>query len=358
MRRFAVALVVVAGAAVAATLALGGSRASGEYSVDRLVSDGGVPAARHDPHLVNAWGLAAEPGGAWWTANEANDSSTLYSADGRKQLLTVSVAGGPTGIAYNSGQGFRVSAGGASAPARFVFACEDGSLRAWSPSVPRGWSTSSEIAVDMGAQAVVFRGVAIAGERLYATDFHNARVDVFDARWRRVALPGAFTDPRVPAWYAPFGIAVIGGHVFVTYIARAPVDGNDAPTGGYVDEFDLRGTLVDRVAAVGALNAPWGLALAPDGFGRYGGDLLVGNFGDGRINAYRRSGGGRWSFDGALRGENGKPIVLNGLWALAFGQGGATGATDRLFFSSGPHAWRGPTELGVHGLLGSIAPAS
>src|SRR4029077_18461950 len=134
--------------------------------------------------------------------------------------------------------------------------------------------------------------------------------------------------------------------------------GNDAPTGGYVDEFDLRGKLVDRVAAVGALNAPWGLALAPDGFGRYGGDLLVGNFGDGRINAYRHSGDGRWSFDGALRGENGKPIVLNGLWALAFGHGGATGAPDRLFFSSGPHAWRGPTEFGLHGLLGSIPPAS
>jgi uncharacterized protein (TIGR03118 family) len=357
MRRFAVALGAVACAAVAATLALGRSRPSGEYSVERLVSDGGVPAAARDADLVNAWGLAAEPGGAWWAANEANDSSTLYSAQGRKQLLTVTVPGGPTGIAYYGGRGFKVTGGGVSAPARFVFACEDGSLRAWSPGVPRGWSTHSEVVVDLGAQATVFRGLAIAGDRLYATDFHNARVDVFDTRWRRVLVPGAFRDPQVPAWYAPFGISVIGGHVFVTYIARAPVDGNDAPTGGYVDEFDLAGKLVHRVAALGALNAPWGLALAPAGFGRYGGDLLIGNFGDGRINAYRRT-NGRWTFDGVLRGRNGKPLVLNGLWALAFGKGGATGAPDRLFFSSGPHAWRGPTELGVHGLLGSIEPSS
>ena len=356
MRRAAVALAAVACAAVAATLALGGSRASGEYSVDRLVSDGGVHAARHDAHLVNAWGLAAEPGGVWWTANEANDTSTLYSGQGRKQLLTVVVPGGPTGIAYSGGNGFLVHAGGASGPARFVFACEDGTLRAWSPVVPRGWSKSSEVAVDDGGVAAVYRGIAIANGRLYATDFHNAHVDVFDSSWHRIVRPGAFTDPRVPAWYAPFGISVLGGHVFVTYVWRAPVNGNDAPTGGYVDEYDLDGRLLRRVGALGVLNAPWGLAIAPRSFGRYGGDLLVGNFGDGRINAFRRVGNG-WSFDGTLRGRNGKPLVLNGLWALAFGRGGGTGANDRLFFSSGPHAWRGPTELGVHGLLGSIAPA-
>ncbi|HEY7397289.1 MAG TPA: TIGR03118 family protein [Gaiellaceae bacterium] len=356
MRRAAVAVAAVAAAAVAATLALGGSRASGEYAVDRLVSDGGVPAARHDAHLVNAWGLAAEPGGVWWTANEANDTSTLYSAQGRKQLLTVAVDGGPTGIAYSGGNGFRVSAGGTSAPARFVFACEDGTLRAWSPVVPRGWSRRSEVVVDDGAIAAVFRGVAIAGDRLYATDFHNARVDVFDSDWHRIVRADAFTDPSIPAWYAPFGVSVIDGHVFVTYVWRAPVDGNDAPTGGYVDEYDLDGRLLRHVGALGHLNAPWGLALAPGSFGRYGGDLLVGNFGDGRINAFRFS-HNAWAFDGTLRGRNGKPLVLNGLWALAFGKGGGTGAADRLFFSSGPHAWRGPTELQVHGLIGSIAPA-
>jgi uncharacterized protein (TIGR03118 family) len=144
--------------------------------------------------------------------------------------------------------------------------------------------------------------------------------------------------------------------VFVTYVYRAPVNGNDAPTGGYVDEFDRDGKLVARVARRGALNAPWGLALAPRSFGRFGGDLLVGNFGDGRINAYRRSGGG-WSFDGTLHDTRGKAIVVSGLWGMAFGNGAMAGAADTLFFTSGPHEWRGETELGVHGLLGSIAPA-
>ena len=148
---------------------------------------------------------------------------------------------------------------------------------------------------------------------------------------------------------------MIGGHVFVTYVWRAPVNGNDAPTGGYVDEFDRNGRLVARVAQKGAMNAPWGLALAPRAFGRFGGDLLVGNFGDGRINAFRRH-GDAWIYDGALR-THGEPIVVNGLWALAFGNDGIAGPADTLFFTAGPHDWRGDTELGVHGLLGSITPA-
>ena len=350
MRLGALAVVAVAAVAVTAALALGGDgRGHDAFAVVPLVSDGGVPAHVHDRSLVNAWGLASEPGGAWWTANEANDSSTVYSALGRKQLLTVSVPGGPTGIAFNAGAGFRISAGGASGPARFVFACEDGTLRAWTPAVPNGWSTQSEVAVDAGATATVFRGVAIAGDRLYATDFHNDRVLVFDARWRPVRLPGAFVDPQIPEWYAPFGIAVIGGRVYVTYVWRAPVDGNDAPSGGYVDEFDASGKLLARVARLGALNAPWGLAVAPRTFGGFAGDLLVGNFGDGTIQAYRRS-GGRWAHDGVLRNRAGRAIVINGLWALA-------AAGDRLLFTSGPHAWRGATELQVHGLLGAIAPA-
>ena len=174
--------------------------------------------------------------------------------------------------------------------------------------------------------------------------------------WRRVRRAGAFVDRAIPEWYAPFGIQAIGGHLFVTYVWRAPVNGNDAPTGGYVDEFDRDGRLVARVARKGALNAPWGLALAPRSFGRFGGDLLVGNFGDGRINAFRRTGDG-WRYDGTLHASNGKPLVLNGLWALAFGNDGTAGAEDTLFFSSGPHDWRGVTELGVHGLIGSIRPA-
>src|SRR5919197_1062779 len=144
------------------------------FVLRQIVSD------RVDPQLVNAWGLAARAGGAWWVANEARSSSTVYTADGRKQALRVAVPGGPTGVVFNGGRGFVVWGGGAAAPARFLYACEDGMIRAWSPAVPRGWSTEAEVAVDAGASAAVFRGLALARGRLYATNFHNARVLVFD----------------------------------------------------------------------------------------------------------------------------------------------------------------------------------
>ena len=342
--------------AVAAALALaaGSSGASGGFVVHRLVSDGGVPAPTRDKALVNGWGLAATSTSSWWTTNEASDTSALYSGSGKKQLLTVSVPGGPTGIVAYTGRGFRVSGGGASDPARFIYACEDGRIRAWTPTVPRGWSTQSVVAVDEAAKGAIFRGVAVAGGRLYATDFHNARVVVFDTRWRPVHTAGSFQDPKVSPWYAPDNIELLGGHLFVTYVGRAPVDGNDAPTGGYVDEFDLSGRLVARVAHMGVMNEPWGLALAPSSFGRFGGDLVVANFGNGHLTAFRKS-GGRWTFDGALAGPDGKPVVLNGVWGIAFGKGGSAGATDQLFFAAGPHVWRGATEQAVHGLFGFVS---
>ena len=355
MRLAIVAALLAGGLAIGAAFALGGGTRNA-YHVQRLVSDRQGRAAHSDAHLVNAWGLAASPTGPWWTANEASSTSTLYSGAGRKQLLTVQVAGGPTGVAWYAGKQLRVTAGGVSDPARFVYACEDGKLRAWTPTVPKGWSTQSEVVVDEGATAAVFRGVAIDGSRVFATDFHNARVNVYDAQWHRLRLPGAFVDESIPAWYAPFGIQAIDGRVFVTYVYRAPVNGNDAPTGGYVDEFDRDGRLVARVQHAGVLNAPWGLAQAPRSFGHFGGDLLIGNFGDGRINAFRRTSGG-WSYAGTLNDGHGKPLVLNGLWGLGFGNDGTAGPADTLFFTSGPHTWMGETELGVHGLLGSISPA-
>jgi uncharacterized protein (TIGR03118 family) len=339
--------------AVAVAAARGASAAPTPYVVHRLVADVAGRAPFRDPVLVNAWGLALEPGGPWWTANQARSTSTVYSGEGRKQLLTVAVAGGPTGVAFYGGTGFRVSAGRHSDPARFVYACEDGRIRAWTPTVPDAWSTRSLVVVDEVAEAAVFRGVAVLGERVYATDFHNARVAVYDRNWRRVRRPGAFVDGAIPEWYAPFGIQALGGRIFVTYVYRAPVNGNDAPTGGYVDEFDRNGRLLARVAHRGALNAPWGLAVAPRSFGRFGGDLLVANFGDGRINAYRHA-GRRWAYAGALRARDGRPIAVNGLWGIAFGDGGPAGPRNTLFFTSGPHRWLGATELAVHGLLGSI----
>src|ERR687888_367219 len=244
-------------AVVVAALATAGSASSARpdrFVVRPLVSD------RGDPQLVNAWGLAARAGGAWWVANEARSSSTVYAADGRKQTLRVSVPGGPTGVVFNGDRGFVVRGGGAAAPARFIYACEDGMIRGWSPMVPEGWSTEAEVAVDASGSAAVFRGLALASGRLYATDFHNDRVLVYDARWRRVMRRGAFVDPAIPTWYAPFGIAALGGHIFVTYAWRAPVNGNDGPTGGYVDEFDLAGphrwhgaTEVDIHGVLGAI---------------------------------------------------------------------------------------------------------
>jgi uncharacterized protein (TIGR03118 family) len=228
-------------------------------------------------------------------------------------------------------------------------------LRAWTPTVPTAWSTRA-VPVFQGAPAALYRGLALLGSRLYAADFHNARVVVIDSRWHEVQLPrGAFTDPSIPAWYAPFGIEASGGHVFVTYAWRAPVNGNDAPTGGYVDEFTGDGRLVARLPRA-RLNEPWGLVRAPKSFGQFGGDLLVGNFGDGTIGAYRPS-GGRWAFDGFLRTRDHRRIAISGLWSLAFGNDGLAGSSRTLFFTAGPHTWVGATEQSVHGLLGAISPA-
>lgn len=362
-RRVGAAVVVAAGIA-AATLsaaALPGTRPD-VFTLRRLVADPGFPASAHDPQLVNAWGLAASATGPWWTSNEARGTSTLYAGDGHKQALTVSVPGGPTGVVFNGGAGFVVRGGGRAAPARFLYACEDGTIRAWSPTVPRGWSTEAVVAVDDAGSAAVFRGLALAtlsdgSRRLYATDFHNGRILVFDSRWRRVRLRGTFADASIPSGYGPFNVLADGDRLFVSYAWRAPVNGNDAPHGGYVDEFDLEGRLVARVGRASPLDEPWGLAIAPRGFGTLGGDLLVASFGSGRINAYART-GSRWVYRGQLRGRHGKPLVVSGLWGIAFGTGGMSGSRTTLFAAAGPHRWHGASELAVHGLLAAISPVA
>ena len=313
------------------------------FSVQPLV------ATRHDAHLVNAWGLAASPTGPWWVSNEASDTSTLYAANGKKQALTVRVDGGPTGVVYNGGRGFVVRGGGRAAPARFIYACEDGTIRAWAPTVPRGWSAEAVTAVEEGPTGALYRGITLARGRLYATDFHNARVVVFDSHWRRLVRRGAFVDPAVPSWFAPFGIAAFGDRIFVTYAGRAPVNGNDAAEGGYVDEFDLDGRLLAHVGRYEQLDEPWGIALAPRGFGDLGGALLVANFGTGRINAYLRSRSG-WRFERRL------PVKVPGVWGIAFGRGGMSGPRTTLFYAAGPHTWLGDSELRVRGELGAITP--
>jgi len=353
-RRLSLAAAVAVAAVIGLVTHIAGA-SSGEYSVRPLVSDGGVPAPHVDRTLVNAWGLAASPTGPWWTGNEARGTSSLYSGTGQKQVLTVSVPGGPTGIAYYSGKSFLVHANGRSDPARFVYACEDGNIRAWTPTVPNEWSKTAEVVVNETGKGAIFRGVAFHDGLLYATDFHNQRVDVFDGRWQEVHLSGSFRDPNVSEWYAPDGIEIHGNHVFVTYVYRALVGGNDAPVGGYIDEFDLQGHLLARVAHQG-LYEPWGLAFAPRSFGRFGGDLLVANFGNGEIYGYKHDRQG-WKLDGVLKGTNGKPLVVNGVWGIAFGNGGLAGARNTLFAAAGPHQWHGSSELEVHGLISAIAPS-
>jgi uncharacterized protein (TIGR03118 family) len=350
-----VAIAVVLAVAIGLAARQAGA-SSDAYRLRPLVSDdNAVPAPHHDKTLVNAWGLAASPTGPWWTGNEARGTSTLYSSTGRKQLLTVSVPGGPTGVVYYGGQSFLVHANGRSDPARFVYACEDGRIRAWTPTVPNDWSKTAEVTVDQSGTGAIFRGVAFHDGLLYATDFHNQTVEVFNGKWQPVHLSGSFRDPDVSPWYAPDGIEIAGNRVFVTYIYRALVGGNDSPTGGYVDEFDLQGHLLERVAQTG-LYEPWGLASAPKSFGRFGGDLLVANFGNGEIYGYKHAPDG-WKLDGVLKGTNGKPLVVNGVWGIAFGNGGLAGPRNTLFAAAGPHQWHGSSELEVHGLIAAIAPS-
>jgi uncharacterized protein (TIGR03118 family) len=362
LRILAIALAAVLITAAPASSARRAAGANG-FVLRGLASDGYLAGTTLDSSLVNAWGLAAGATGPWWIANEATDTSTLYDGTGRKRPLVVTVAGGPTGIVSNGTTGFVVTDGPASAPARFIFACEDGKIRGWAGSVPAAGSNVTEVAVDNSHRGAVYRGLAAAtapdgSTYLYAADFHNGGVDVLDADWRPIRWKGAFVDRKIPAWYNEFGIQAIGGRIFVTYAAPAPVNGNDSPTGGYVDVFDLRGKLLARVGRMGPLNQPVDVALAPPTFGKFGGDLLVGNFGDGRIGVYHELGSNRWGYRGALRTPDQRIIEINGLWGLEFGNGASAGPKEALYFTAGPHTWHGETVEGVRGLFGAITPAA
>jgi uncharacterized protein (TIGR03118 family) len=349
--------------AVALLLSLGlapgaAAQATG-YTVTNLVSDQAGVAATTDPHLVNAWGLAAGPTTFWWTANNGTDTSTLFDGTGTPQSLVVKVKGAPTGLVFNGGTGFAVSDGTTSASALFLFDTESGTIRGWSPTVGTTTppSTRTFKVVDRSRADAIYKGLAIAstsdGDFLYATDFHNARVDVFDDMFGRVKMPGAFKDPNIPKGFAPFGIRNLGGNIVVTYAMQDAAAEDDVAGRhlGYVDMYDTQGTLLERVASRGRLNAPWGLALAPASFGPVGGDLLVGNFGNGKINAFDISAMGSPAFDATLEDDSGTPIRIDGLWALAFGNDANAGPSTTLFFTAGP-------DDESHGLFGTIeAPA-
>jgi uncharacterized protein (TIGR03118 family) len=338
--------------AAAAALAAGAATAAVQdnaYSVHDLVADAAGAAPLTDASLVNGWGLSAGPTTPWWVSDNATNVSTLYNAGGAKQGLTVSVPGGPTGTVFNgAATDFVVSQGGKSGAARFLFATEGGQVLGWSPTVN---GTTALVGADSSAAGAVYKGLAVANGRLYATDFHNGRVDVFDNAFKPVSLP--FRDPKLPKGYAPFGIQALNGSIFVTYAKQDAAKKDDVAGGGagYVDQFTPDGQLVARVASGGRKNAPpnapWGLALAPQGFGAFAGDLLVGNFGNGRISAYQDRGGGKWVYKGQLRRGDGTLITIDGLWAIAFGNGAAAGPTTSLYFAAGPGGE-------AHGRFGAI----
>ena len=329
------------------------SGASPFYQQHNLVSDGAVPADLVDAALVNAWGLVASTTSPWWVADNGTGLSTLYNGNtGAKLSLTVSVPGAPTGIVFNGGAGFVVASGTAHGPARFIFASEDGTISGWNPAVA---PTRAIVAVDNSATGAVYKGLAIAGDRLYASNFHAGTVDVFDQTFHSVAIQGAFTDAALPAGYAPFGIRNLGDVIYVTY-ALQDADKHDDVAGkghGFVNAFDANGNLLRRVASMGRLNSPWGLALAPADFGKFSGNLLVGNFGDGSINAFdlnRFRGTGALQQRGQLHAADGRPIAIDGLWAIAFGNGASAGAQNVLFFTAGPFGEQ-------HGLFGTLVVA-
>jgi uncharacterized protein (TIGR03118 family) len=323
------------------------------YRVTNLVSDVAGEAQNTDPNLLNAWGLAAGPTSPWWVSANHADVSTIYDGTGAVQPLVVDVAGGVTGLVFNGSTNFVVTHGTDSGPSVFLFDTEGGTILGWNPAVPApAPSTQTFVVADRSSVEAIYKGLAIAstadGDFLYAADFHNARVDMFDGSFNLVSDATTFVDPDIPDGFAPFGIQNIGGTIFVAY-AMQDAAGEDEQAGaglGYVDMFDTSGAFLGRVASQGKLNAPWGLAMAPAGFGRVSGDLLVGNFGDGKIHAFQQTATG-FEPDGALKTRSGDPVAIDGLWALEFGTGDVAGPTNTLFFTAGP-------DDENHGLFGKI----
>ena len=319
------------------------------YGLHILQSDQGTPP---DTDLVNGWGIVASPTSPWWVSDNGTSKSTLYNGNtGAKLGLVVKVPGPPTGVVFNgNANDFKVDAGTGLIAGRFIFATDDGQIAAWN-----GVGTDA-ISVEPPSDDI-YLGLAIAdngaGQHLYVANFNHFEVEVLNTSFDEVHLSGDFTDPRLPARYSPFNVMAINGSIFVAYAKVGP-NGEDELHGeglGVVDQYDLNGNFLARVATFGELNAPWGMAMAPAmsatvNFGKFSGDLLVGNFGDGRIHAFRPTPDG-WEAVGVIKGTNHKPITIDGLWGIGFGNGGGAGPSNTLFFAAGP-------EDETEGLFGSI----
>ena len=364
-----VALAVTAGALV--TTALGATpavaRAGGGYRQVNLVSDQRGHASLRDKDLVNAWGLAAspgtnaKPGSPLWVADNGTDKATLSAGTGpasvAKQGLVVSVRGmAPTGQVFNPfPHAFMVrDRRGHTGASLFLFDTENGTIDGWSPTIGAvGKNPSTTTFVLHRKRGAVYKGLATArfnGEPvLYATNFHSGKVEAYDRSLHPMSLPGHFVDPNLPAGYAPFGIAEINGNLIVTY-AKQDADRHDdmkGPGHGFIDMFGNGGHFLGRLGTRGPLNSPWGIALAPQGFGRWAGALLIGNFGNGHINVYNPT-ILRHGHLGQMLRPSGRPMVIPGLWGLMAGNGNAA-KTSEVLFSAGP-------SDESHGLLGKFVP--
>jgi uncharacterized protein (TIGR03118 family) len=333
-----------------------------------LVSDIAGVARFTDSNLVNPWGIAFAPTGPFWISDNGAGVSTLYDRAGQAQpapnmplVVTIPLppvstasAAAPTGIVFNATSDFSVSVNGKSGASVFIFATEDGTISAWSPTVD---STHAVLEVDNSttptpADGAVYKGLAMgsnaSGNFLFATNFRAGTIDVFDKNFAKATLPGSFFDPNIPAGFAPFGIRNINGSLYVTYALQNAEKHDDVAGAGngFVDVFDTNGNLIKRFASQGTLNSPWGLALAPAAFGPFSGDLLVGDFGDGHINAFDSNSG---TFLGQLQDDQGNSLAINGLWGLIVGNGATGGDPNTLYFTAGI----GDEQ---HGLFGSLRP--
>lgn len=320
------------------------------FKQTNLVSDTAGMAAHTDANLINPWGISYSPGNPFWIANNNSGTSTLYDKNGALQgTFTIPPPGGssnpatPTGTVANGLGGFNV--GGTTS--LFIFDTEDGTISGWN-----GNGSAAILAVDNSRMGAVYKGLAMitntTGNFLLAANFNSGAVEVYDSTFRLTVLTGSFTDPSLPEGFAPFGIHTIGNRVVVTYAQQdaAKHDPVHAPGAGYVSLFTLDGVFVARVASQGTLNAPWGAVLAPSTFGAFGGNLLIGNFGDGTISAFDTQGG---TFRGQLQNANGIVITNASLWDLVFDATGQTGAANTLYLTAG-------LANEQHGLFAAITP--
>jgi uncharacterized protein (TIGR03118 family) len=361
----AAGLIAVAVPATAtAAVAGGASGHENEFRQTNLISNRTDQGAQVvDPNLQNPWGLAMGPATPLWVADNNAGVATVYSINVggttvAKVPLTVTLPGGrastmdgpsPTGQVFNPTDDFVVKSKAGTGPALFIFSAEAGQISAWSPKADPITAGASTAQVEFSSKTAVYKGLAIASVEdhtyLYASNFHDGTVDVFNSRFHKVHLEGDFQDPGIPMGFAPFGIQAIRGLTYDSYALQKPGAHDDqaGPGNGFVDIYTNEGFLVKRLVSHGDLNSPWGLALAPDGFGPFSGKLLVGNFGDGLIHAYNAFSG---KPQGALLNEQGQPIQIDDLWGLRFGTD-TTGGEHTLLFSAGINDEK-------DGLVGSI----